>query len=712
LWIVLPCLTAMIGLALLAQVFLPHIAPGTASLVLAVAYGAIAAWFVVSWRRQSGRRQAESEDRFRLLFEHGGVGMALLSPDGDFLQVNPALVQMLGYPAAELLGRHISDIMYSEDRSIRDRLSERTNASQYEKEKRFLHRAGHIVWARLMRVPIHDAQGAVRYHATIFIDVTARKHAEQALAASEKRLRLRFQQAFDGICLWSPAGTFLDANPALCRLLGVSREELLGRDVAEVAVDAEVVRHHLRAVLESSGNHCETRLLSQAGNPIDVEVNSAVLEVENQRLILGICRDISARKRTEAVLRRLEEQTTQARKMETLGTLVGGIAHDFNNQLTAILGNLDIVRSDLEEMQNAECRMQKEKNSTLCIPHCALEELLPCVLDAEQAAQRCARLTARLLTFSRGRVGAMQKVALDQLVGETAGALQHELPGIKVEVQASPSVWPVTADVAQMQELLLNLTANARDAMPDGGVLTLALANRTFLAEDCEAHLEARPGSFVELCVRDTGCGMTPEVRERIFEPFFTTKKLGQGAGMGLSVVFGIVKGHKGWITVHSQPGAGTSVRIYLPAAQAQTPPPAALPVPAQTIGGRILIVDDERIVRDLARAVLERVGFRVATADGGEQALDIYRREARAIDLVLLDYSMPRMNGVQVLGELQQLDPDVCVVFSSGYHTGHEVEEMLAAGARAFVPKPYRPQDIVQAIRQVLAQKLAEPRP
>jgi CheY-like chemotaxis protein len=207
---------------------------------------------------------------------------------------------------------------------------------------------------------------------------------------------------------------------------------------------------------------------------------------------------------------------------------------------------------------------------------------------------------------------------------------------------------------------------------------------------------------------------MTPEVRERIFEPFFTTKRPAQSAGMGLSVVFGIVKGHKGWITVHSEVGAGASFHIYLPAAPAQLPLPAppALPTPALAVGGRILVVDDERIVRDLARILLEREGFQVLTADDGEQALDIYRREGDAIDLVLLDYSMPRMNGVQTLKELAHLDPDVCAIFCSGYHTDHEVNQMLAAGGRAFVPKPYQPRDLVQAIRQVLARKLAEPRP
>jgi CheY-like chemotaxis protein len=313
------------------------------------------------------------------------------------------------------------------------------------------------------------------------------------------------------------------------------------------------------------------------------------------------------------------------------------------------------------------------------------------------------------LTFSHGRLGTREPVALDQLLGETARALQHQLSvGIKLEVHSPPDTWPMMGDVAQLQELLLDLAANAREAMPEGGVLTLSVANRTFTEADCAGHLDCRPGDFVELSVRDTGCGMTPEVRERMFEPFFTTKKLGQGVGMGLSVVFGIVKGHKGWIAVHSQPGAGSAFHIYLPAAEtrAAESKPVRQPAPASAPGGNILVVDDEPLVRDLARTVLERWGFQVRTAEGGPAALDIYRRERETINLILLDYTMPGMNGVQVLQELLRIDPEVCVVFSSGYSMDHDVNQLLAAGALAFVPKPYRPQDLVQTIRDTLARR------
>jgi PAS domain S-box-containing protein len=546
--------------------------------LLLLVVGALVVGALVGRRlgKKSRPTAEESEDRFRLLFEHGGVGMALLSPTGNFVQVNPALLRLLGYSAPNLIGRHLLDVMFEEDRSSSTFLRGDANAPNYEREKRFVHGDGHLVWVRIMRVPLHDAQGDIRYHATFFVDVSGHRRAEEA-----------------------------------------SREQ-----------------------------------------------------------------------------RRMEEQLTRVRKMETLVTLVGGIAHDFNNQLTAILGNLDMMRLDLEQWH-------REGISTL-------DSTRPCLNGAEQAAQRCSRITSRLLTFSRGRIGAMQTVALEPLLTETATALQHNLQGIKIVTRAAPEIHPVTVDIAQIRELLFNLAANAHEAMPEGGTLTLSLANRNFNAEDCVDSLDARPGSFVELCVRDTGRGMPTEIRDRIFEPFFTTKKPSQGAGMGLSVVFGIVKGHKGWITVESQPGAGTAFHIYLPVAR---PPSSSaltsgLGTLAPTNAERILVVDDEPLVRDLSKTVLERTGFQVLSAEDGEQALEIYRREGHTIDLVLLDYVMPRLNGAQVLKKLQEIDPEVCVLFSSGYHTDHEIHQLLAAGARGFVAKPYRPKELVQSIRRVLGQR------
>ena len=528
--------------------------------------------FVLYFRsRQALRRLAESEDRFRILFEHGGVGLALLSAEGAIVQANPALEQMLGYEPGQLCGRRLSDLSHPDDRGDETRRMRQqapdAAADQSEREKRYLHRNGGVVWARVVRAVVRDGAGNVRYHASVLMDVTER--------------------------------------------------------------------------------------------------------------------------------RRLEEQVRQSQKLETLATLVGGISHDFNNQLTAVIGNLSLVLEDLRPAGDAAPEEDARRN------------LWACVESAEQAAQRCAAMTARLLTFSRGRIGARRPLRLNQLLPEAARLLRPELPAsVRLEVRAPDNAWPIEGDWAQLHQMVHALAVNAGEAMPDGGVLELALTNHVVGPEEAAGDLEARPGRFVELRVRDEGRGMTPEVCARLFEPFFTTKPAGHGVGLGLSEVYGVIKGHQGWIKVESEPDRGSTFRVYLPAAA--SPVPAEPVAPAAEGGGGecVLVVDDEDMVRDLARLVLERRGYRVLTACDGEEALTQYGAHPGRIDLVLLDYTMPGLTGLQVFEALRKMDPKVCVVFSSGYGLQGDATPLLTAGARAFVPKPYRPDELVQAIRKVLDEK------
>jgi two-component system cell cycle sensor histidine kinase/response regulator CckA len=676
-------------------------------------------------------RLAESEDRLRLLIEHGGVGLALLSPEGYFVHANPALTRLLGYTAEELRGRRLADLTHPEDRSSSyvvhanaARPAPAPPGAPHERDKRFLHKDGRELWVRVIRVPVYGPDGALCYHAGVLVDVTERRLAEKALHVSEQWLRLRLEQAFDGIAVWSEVGAFCDANPALCRLLGQERAALLCRTALDVAADPEAMKEHLKRVRTGGADRRELRLRGPAGKPVEVEISSTLVEVEEQRFIQGILRDVTEQ-------RRLEEHLAHARKMEMLATLAGGIAHDFNNQLTAILGNLGLALGDLRRLLAANEAPTLETT---------LRDMVAEVSGAEGAAERCARMTARLLTFSRGRDGPTCAVSPGAVLAETARLLQCDFPpAIQVRVAAPADTWPVQADVGELHELLLNLAANARDAMPGGGVLTLAAANRELNPEDCAANLQARPGRFVELRVEDTGAGMTPEVRSRIFEPLFSTR--GPGRGMGLAVVFGIVRGLGGWITVRSQPGAGSTFLVYLPAcwedketrrqgdketrSQEEESPamvslpalpssvslspclPVSLSADAPAASGQrcILVADDEPLVRDLARAVLERAGYRVLTAADGEEALKSYRTAAGAIDLLLLDYTMPKLTGLQVMEALRQVGAPVPVVLSSGYALDGEVQQFLVAGARAFMPKPYRPQELVQTVRRVLEQ-------
>jgi len=652
-------------------------------------------------------RLAESEDRFRILFEHGGVGLALLSADGNIVQANPALEEMLDYGPGQLCGLRLSDLSHPQDRSDDTRRMRQQPADpgrdQYEREKRYLRHDGGVVWARVVRAVVRDPDGAVRYHASVLMDVTQRRRAEEALRQAEEGLRrerdfvsLMLQTADALVLVVDRAGRVVRFNNKCAAVSGYSEEEARGRVFWEFLLPERFVGPVREEFARTVGPESappgtapvEVPWRTRDGGERRIAWRQSPVRDADDRVsyVISVGLDVTEQ-------RRLEEQLRQTQKLETLATLVGGIAHDFNNQLTAVVGNLGLVLEDLRAAGEGGPAPDAQ----------ALASLVLWTTTAEDAAQRCAAMTARLLTFSRGRIGSRQALRLNQLLPEAVRMVRPELPpSVRVEVAAPDDTWPVNGDWAQLHQVVHALAVNAGDAMPAGGVLTLALANRVVGPEECAADLEARPGRFVELLVRDTGRGMTEEVRARLFEPFFTTKRTGEGAGLGLSEVYGVVKGHQGWIKVDTEPGRGSTFRLYLPAA-AETAP-VAPPAPAEARGGEcVLVVDDEDMVRELARLVLERRGFRVLTAAGGEEALTQYGGHPGAIDLVLLDYSMPGLTGLQVFEALRKLDPGVCVVFSSGYALEGNAAPLLAAGARAFVAKPYRPDELVQAVRQAL---------
>jgi len=788
--------------------------------------------------RQAVNRLVESEDRFRLIFEHSGVGMALFAPDGLILQTNPSLVRMLGYSDEELRGKRLTDFTFHQDVTIEQpAFSPPLSANSpllYEREKRYVHKTGRSIWARVLRVPVKDDDGQVRYYVGVLVDITERRIAEEALAASEQQLRLLNQVAGDGIHVTDERSRFLDVNPALTQMLGYSREELLHSSLLDMAVERSALVQYHQSILQGGRRvRLETQLRCRDGHTVEVELSGGLLLLEGRTLVHGICRDVSERKRAEAALaearetlqqerdfstqiletadvliivvdsegkilrfnetaaklasrpeeavrgqafvalfperavtalhevfdrlftdlpgsqqapiqelpwkndsdderliawrysvvrdahqkvryvictgiditeqRQLEEQLRQARKMETLGALVGGIAHDFNNQLTAVLGNLGLVLSDLHPGKPSD-----EHPHVLHLPvGRTLNDLVSSLRDAERAGQHCAEITQRLLTFSRGRVGAVRTLTVSPLLGEAVRSLQRALPpSIQVEVREADVLWPVLADPAQLHQVLISLLTNANEAMPQGGRITLFATNRTLDAADCVANLESRPGRFVAVSVRDTGCGIAPEVRRHLFEPFFTTKGNGQGAGMGLAMAYGIIRAHKGWIEVESEVGQGSTFTILLPATEKLAPiPTPPRPPNAPPTGECVLIVDDEDLVRNLARITLERRGFRCLTARDGEEGLAVFRRHQADIDVVLLDYVMPRLTGLQVFQVLKEIDPDVNVVFSSGYTMDNDSDQLLATGARAFLPKPYHPEELLRTLRRVLDQ-------
>jgi PAS domain S-box-containing protein len=657
--------------------------------------------------QQTIRRLEESEGGFRILFEHGGVGLALLSADGSIVQANPALEEMLGYGPGQLVGLRLSDLSHPEDRSdftLRVKGQPASAADdQTKREKRYLRRDGGLIWARVVRAVVRDDDGAVRYHASVLINITEQRQAEEALRQAEEVIRrerdfvsLMLQTADALVIVLDRDGRVVRFNHKCAVTSGYTEAEIAGRTPWEFLLPERFVPPARQAFMQIVGPEgtpipavpTELPLRTRTGGERLIAWRQSLLRDEGGQVnyVIGVGLDMTDQ-------RRLEEHLRRTQKLETLATLVGGIAHDFNNQLTVVIGNLDLA---LEELGS-------ERASRPVFNESALTHLRELTARAEQAAQRCADITARLLTFSRGRIGSRQELRLNELLPEALRLLQPELPpAVHVTVEAADDVWPINGDWAQLHQVIHALALNGRDAMLDGGPLTLALRNRVVNVEGEAVEFEARAGRFVELLVQDAGAGMTAEVRSRLFEPFFTTKRAGQGTGLSLSEVYGVVKGHQGWIKVETEPGRGSTFRVFLPAAEGTT---LAAPTPTpQGSGECVLVVDDENMVRELARAVLERHGLHVLVAADGDEALAQYVAHRDRIDLVLLDYSLPGMNGLQVFEELRKLDPEVCVVFASGYALEGDASPLLAAGARAFVAKPYRPHELMEVVHQALA--------
>jgi PAS domain S-box-containing protein len=512
-----------------------------------------------------------------------------------------------------------------------------------------------------------------------FRDITDRKRAEEALQSSEERYRSLVNHATDMIFI-AQDGILKFPNPAATTLSGYSEQELVTLPFVEIIhpEDREVVveKHRQRLRGEEVPNTYSFRILNKAGDTLWVQLNAVLITWEGRPGVLCSLRDITPQKRLEA-------QYLHAQKMEAIGTLAGGVAHDFNNLLQAVLGYAQVLLIERKEEDPAY-------------------ELLFAI---QQAAQRGAELTRQLLTFSR-KVQSKQRILdLNQEVVQVEKLLQRTIPKmIQVELRLAGELWSVSADSVQIGQLMMNLAVNARDAMPEGGRLEIGTRNVVLDGDFCRKHMGSRPGRHVALSVSDTGHGMGKEVLDHLFEPFFTTKGVGRGTGLGLAMVYGIVKGHNGYIECESEPDKGTRFRIYFPAAE-QAAEPERAEKKEEPQGGKetILLVDDEAPLRDLARKVLSRFGYTVLTAPDGEGALEIYRAQRESIHLVILDLIMPGLGGAKCLEELLLINPDVKALIATGYSPEDSGFDKLEDRARGFIRKPYNIDELLNGVRKAL---------
>jgi PAS domain S-box-containing protein len=629
----------------------------------------------ITERKQVEEALRTSNETLRALIEAAPLAILTLDSVGAIRSWNPAAERMFGWSRTEVLGRPtplVPPDKQAEFRELFDRLmAGHAFAGVQARRQR---KDGSPIDVSLSAAPLYDAAGQVCGIMALVADITDVKRAEQALDRERALLRSLIDSIPDHIFYKDRNGTYLGCNMAFEKYVGRDESEVIGRtahDLFPRQVSAAYDDLDRRVLDEGRAQRSEDWLENADGRRVLVEViKTPYYGPEGQILgLIGMARDISERKR-------LEEQLRQSQKMEAVGQLAGGIAHDFNNLLTAVLGNVGLLLS----------------RDTASEP----------LREIERAAVRAADLTRQLLGFSRQTMLRLEPTNLHIAIAETVGMLRRTIdPRITVDVRAAGDGWWVEADPSQISQVLLNLCLNARDAMPQGGLLSLETANMVVDDQYARYRLGARAGEFVRLRVRDTGCGIPPEYRARIFDPFFTTKEPGKGTGLGLAMVFGIITQHRGWIECHSEVGRGTHFDVYLPRS-ARTGRPSFAEPESLPVGGNetVLLVDDEVIIRSLGQTILQQYGYRVILAEDGQAAVDIYRSERETIDLVILDLTMPRLSGGDALQQLLQLNPAVRVLLSSGYSA-----EQVACSDRVvgFVHKPYRPQDLAARVRQAL---------
>jgi two-component system cell cycle sensor histidine kinase/response regulator CckA len=634
-----------------------------------------------------------SEAKYRLLADNVRDNIWVLSlADLRFTYVSPSVRDILGYTPEEAVALTLEDILTPDSLELFTvfmkgelaawgRRPDLTRLRTLELEQ--YRRDGTTTWVEISTTFMTDADGQPDGVLGVTRDITERKLAEAALRESQERYLSILEASPDPVVLNDTEGNVVYINPAFTRVFGWTLDDLSGQQIDFVPEEAWVATNRRLEQIKRGRSFYgfETRRLNKEGKLLDISMSAAAWRDSQGRPSGSVItlRDITEQKKMEA-------QLQHARKMEAVGTLAGGVAHDFNNVLQAISGYVQLMlhRKADDDPENVH-----------------LEAI-------DQAIGRAGLMINQLLTVSRKLESRPVPVDLARLVVDVCRLLERTLPRmIDIEIHSPPDLKPIYADPTQLEQIILNLGGNARDAMPDGGKLVFRTANLEVKEGVARPHAEIAPGTYVTLAVSDTGLGMDAETVEHIFEPFFTTKKPGKGTGLGLATVYGIVKKHNGHITCETGPGWGTTFTIYLPALEGARPVVEAEPVEEIQIPGgheTVLVVDDETSILDVGRQILDEFGYTALVATSGEEALQIY--QDHDVDLVILDLNMPGMGGQKCLEKLKEMDPGARVVIASGYSAETASGKALRSQVAGYLPKPYRLPDLLKMVREVLDAK------
>ena len=623
-----------------------------------------------------------SQEQLLSAFESAAIGMAVVALKGPYLKVNRAFCKMLGYTEEQLLMRTFRDITHPDDfdeRIIQQRLIS-AEIDSYQAEKRYFHRDGHLKWGLMSVSLVRDAAGEPIHEIVQIQDITERKLAEAAARGAADLLRAIVDGTPDAVFIKDREGRYLLLNHAGAVLAGRTVAEVLGLDDQEIfgSEGAATTQANDHWVMESNRPQTVEEVLTAAGVTRTFSTTKAPYRDDTGAVIgvIGISRDITERNLLERLFLR-------AQRMESIGTLAGGIAHDLNNVLAPILMALDIFKTRF--------------------PDPASQELIDLI---GSSARRGADMVRQVLSFARGVEGRREEVEIREVMEEICKIANDTfMKHVQVRTIFTDDLWPVIGDATQIHQVLLNLCVNARDAMPNGGMLTLCAENLVLDAQYAALNPDATPGPHVLLKVQDTGTGMPPEVMEQIFDPFFSTKEISIGTGLGLSTSLAIIKSHGGFIRVSSEVGVGTTFMVHLPAQSGNS---STLPsVPAAEIprgnGELILIVDDEATVREITRQTLEAYGYQVLLAADGVEGVAAYTARGSEIAAVLTDMTMPVMDGLAMIQILRRMNPEVHVVAVSGLSV--YATDLRSADLRVgdFLLKPYTAETLLRTLRQAL---------
>jgi len=644
----------------------------------------------VSERNHVEKSLRESEMRYRLLADNVRDVIWTRDMNLRLTYISPSVMEQQGYTAEEAMVRTPEETWTPDSLELVGKVL--TEELEVEKqEKKNLWRSltlevevkckdGSTIWTEAKMSFLRDQKGHPTGIIGVTRDISERKHAEEALRESEEKYRTVLEANPDPVVVYDIEGKVTYFNPAFTRVFGWTLAERLGNKM-DIFVPAEAWREAkmmIEKVLAGERfSSIETLRYNKKGETIPVSVSGAIYKDKNGHPIGSVInlRDISHQKK-------LETQLKQAQKMEAIGTLAGGIAHDFNNILSSVIGYTELA-------------LDNEKRGSFQYNN--LQEVL-------SAGNRAKDLVKQILTFSRQADQKQKPIQVKPLVKEALRMLRASIPSTVEIEQYVQSDALVMGDPTQIHQILMNLCTNAAHAMEDkGGLLTVSLLDAELDSDFISRHPDLKPGPHIKLTVTDTGHGISPDVMEKIFDPFFTTKEKGKGTGLGLSVVHGIVLSHGGDIYLYSEPGKGSTFEVCLPVIESRFKPKERAERPIPTGNERILYIDDEPVITNLGKRILESLGYGVVARNSCIEALELFKEKKDHFDIVITDMTMPHMTGEKLAEKLMQIRPDIPVILCTGFSFMIDEQKALNMGIRAFISKPMLKQEIAETIRKVL---------